>query len=116
MFALRVNSGTRLTKKGPQKGDLCIGIWAAIAALFVVTVNRRDRLAGNPSKLTGPSWMEHKDAERGFLDRYFTGWLDLRNLKMLDYAALARLFIAYIDDARAVDDKEALKILKLHAN
>jgi len=41
---------------------------------------------------------------------------DLRNLKMLDYAALARLLIAYIDDARAVDDKEALKILKLHAN
>jgi len=66
MFALRVNSGTRLTKKGPQKGDLCIGIWAAIAALFVVTVNRRDRLAGNPSKLTGPSWVEHKDAERGY--------------------------------------------------
>jgi hypothetical protein len=116
MFALRVNSGTRLTKKGPQKGDLCIGIWAAIAALFVVAVNRRDRLAGNPSKLTGPSWVEHEDAERGYLDRYFTGWLDLRNLKMPDYAALARLLIAYIDDAGAVDDKEALKILKLHAN
>ena len=54
--------------------------------------------------------------ERGYLDKYFTGWLDLRNFKMLDYAALARLLIAYIDDARAVDDKEALKILNLHAN
>ncbi len=52
----------------------------------------------------------------GYLDKYFTGWLDLRNFKMLDYAALARLLIAYIDDARAVDDKEALKILNLHAN
>jgi hypothetical protein len=69
-----------------------------------------------PSKLAGPSWVEHEGAERGYLDRYFTGWLDLRNFKMLDYAALARLLIAYIDDARAVDDKEALKILNLHAN
>jgi len=58
----------------------------------------------------------HEDAERGYLDKYFTGWLDLRNFKMLDYATLARLLIAYIDDARAVDDKEALKILNLHAN
>lgn len=70
----------------------------------------------NPSKLAGPSWVVHEDAERGYLDKYFTGWLDLRNFKMLDYAALARLLIAYIDDARAVDDKEALKILNLHAN
>ena len=69
-----------------------------------------------PSKLAGPSWVGHKGAERGYLERYFTGWLDLRDFKMLDYAALARLLIAYIDDARAVDDKEALKILNIHAN
>jgi hypothetical protein len=51
-----------------------------------------------------------KRAERGYLSRYITGWLDLRSLKMLDYGALARLLIAYIDDARAVDDEEALRI------
>jgi hypothetical protein len=50
-----------------------------------------------------------KRAERGYLSRYITGWLDLRSLKMLDYGALARLLIAYIDDARAVDDEEALR-------
>ncbi|SRR5260370_5211944 len=70
----------------------------------------------NPSKLAGPSWVEHEEAERGYLDRYFTGWLDLRSFKMLDYGALARLLIAYIDDARAVDDQEALRILNHHAN
>ena len=42
----------------------------------------------NPSKLAGPSWVVHEDAERGYLDKYFTGWLDLRSFKMLDYAAL----------------------------
>jgi len=29
-----------------------------------------------PSKLAGPIWVEAPDAERGYLDRYFTGWLD----------------------------------------
>jgi hypothetical protein len=42
---------------------------------------------------------------------YFDGWIDLRKFKLLDYAALARLIIAYIDDARAMDDREALNAL-----
>jgi hypothetical protein len=29
-----------------------------------------------PSKMAGPIWVEAPDAERGYLDRYFTGWLD----------------------------------------
>ena len=44
--------------------------------------------------------MDAPDAERGYLDKYFTGWLDPAKLKLLDYAALADLLIAYIDDAR----------------
>jgi hypothetical protein len=50
---------------------------------------RGGRARANPSKLAGPCWVVHEDAERGYLDKYFTGWLDLRNFKMLDYAALA---------------------------
>lgn len=69
----------------------------------------------NPSKLAGPSWVVHEDAERGYLDKYFTGWLDPAKLKLLDYAALADLLIAYIDDAHAAGDTGALKILDRRA-
>ena len=62
-------------------------------------------------RLAGPAWVEDSDADRGYLDRYFNGWIDLRKFKLLDYAALARLIIAYIDDARAMDDREALNAL-----
>jgi len=65
-----------------------------------------------PSKLAGPTWVEAPDAERGYLDRYFTGWLDPTKLKLLDYGLLADLLIAYIDDAQAAGDTEALKILE----
>ena len=51
------------------------------------------------------------NAERGYLDRYFTGWLDPAKLKLFDYAVLAGLLIAYIDDAHAAGDTEALRIL-----
>jgi hypothetical protein len=44
------------------------------------------------------------------LDRYFTGWLDPK-LKLFDNAVLADLLIAYIDDADAVGDTEAPRIL-----
>jgi hypothetical protein len=46
--------------------------------------------------------VEAPDAERGYLDRYFTGWLDPTKLKLLDCAALAELLIAYIEDARSL--------------
>jgi hypothetical protein len=68
-----------------------------------------------PSKLAGPIWVEAPDAERGYLDKYFIGWLDPAKLKLLDYIVLADLLIAYIDDAYAVGDIEALKILERRA-
>jgi hypothetical protein len=61
--------------------------------------------------MAGPLWVEAPDAERGYLDRYFTGWLDPAKLKLFDYAVLAGLLIAYIDDAQAAGDTEALRIL-----
>jgi hypothetical protein len=64
-----------------------------------------------PTKLAGPTWVEGSDASRGYLDRYFTGWLDPTALKLVDYAALADLIIAYIDDATASGDTDALNIL-----
>lgn len=65
----------------------------------------------NPSKLAGAIWVEEKDADRGYLDRYFRGWLDLRDFRPLDHEALARLLIAHIDDARAADDRDVFKVL-----
>jgi hypothetical protein len=65
--------------------------------------------------MAGPLWVEAPDAERGYLDRYFTGWLDPTKLKLLDYAALAELLIAYIDDAHAAGDTGALQILDRRA-
>jgi hypothetical protein len=64
-----------------------------------------------PLKLAGPAWVETQDAERGYLDRYFAGWVDPARLKLWDYAVLADLLIAYIDDAHASGDTNALKIL-----
>jgi hypothetical protein len=64
-----------------------------------------------PLKLAGPSWVETHDAERGYLDRYFAGWVDPAGLKLWDYAALADLLIAYIDDAHASGDTKTLQML-----
>src|ERR1700691_5748094 len=52
-----------------------------------------------PLKFAGPIWVEAPDADRGYLDKYFTGWVDPAKLKLLDYATLAELVIAYVDDA-----------------
>ena len=64
-----------------------------------------------PSKLAGPLWVEAPDAERGYLDKYFIGWLDPAKLKLFDYAVLADLLVAFVDDAIAAGDSAALKIL-----
>jgi hypothetical protein len=69
----------------------------------------------SPPKLAGPAWVETHEAERGYLDRYFTGWLDPSKLKLWDYASLADLLIAYIDDAHASGDTKALGILDRRA-
>jgi hypothetical protein len=68
-----------------------------------------------PLNLAGPSWVETHDAGRGYLDRYFTGWVDPAKLKLWDYAALADLLIAYIDDAHASGDIRPLEILDRRA-
>jgi hypothetical protein len=69
----------------------------------------------DPSNLAGPSWTEANDATRGYLDDYFSGWLDPADLKLWDYATLAELLIAYIDDAHAKGDARALEILERRA-
>ena len=61
----------------------------------------------------GPVWIEDRDSRRGYLDRYFDGWLDLNHMRLLDSNAINRLLVAYIDDARAADNLEALKLLEL---
>jgi hypothetical protein len=68
-----------------------------------------------PLTLAGPIWVEAPDADRGYLDKYFTGWVDPAKLKLLDYATLAELLIAYVDDARAAGNTRALKILDRRA-
>jgi hypothetical protein len=68
-----------------------------------------------PLILAGPSWVETRDAGHGYLDRYFTGWVDPAKLKLWDYAALADLLIAYIDDAHASGDLRPLEILDRRA-
>jgi hypothetical protein len=69
----------------------------------------------DPARLAGPAWVEVHDAERGYLDTQFVGWLDPARLKLWDYATLADLLIAYVDDARTSGDAEALAILERRA-
>ncbi|MET0707209.1 MAG: hypothetical protein ABWY82_10260 [Tardiphaga sp.] len=65
-----------------------------------------------PIFLIGPNWVEEKDSVSGYLDRYFDGWIDPRDFRLLDATAINRLLVAYIDDARAADNLEALKVLE----
>jgi hypothetical protein len=64
-----------------------------------------------PARLIGPNWVESRDGAIGYVDRYFDGWIQPRDFRLLDAAAINRLLVAYIDDARAADDREALKVL-----
>jgi len=70
---------------------------------------------GEPSRLAGPSWTEANDATRGYLDDYFSGWIEPSALKLWDYAVLADLLIAFVDDAHAASDDKVLSILKSRA-
>ena len=65
-----------------------------------------------PTFLIGPNWVEEKDSASGYLDRYFDGWIDPRGFRLLDATAINRLLVAYIDDARAADNLEALRVLE----
>ena len=64
-----------------------------------------------PSNLAGPSWTEANDATRGYLDDYFAGWIEPSTLKLWDYAILADLLIAFVDDAHAAGDERILAIM-----
>lgn len=57
-----------------------------------------------PERLVGPVWMEHISAETGYLDRFFSGWLDLSKFRPLDQTGIHRLLVAYVDEARAAGD------------
>jgi hypothetical protein len=67
----------------------------------------------SPSLVIGPVWIEERGSARGYLDRYFEGWLDVGHLRLLDTNAINRLLVAYIDDARAADNRDALKLLEV---
>jgi hypothetical protein len=102
-----IGQSLRPMSEAPRDGR---GILVKSAAGFVVCHWDVD-----PEKLAGPAWVETHDAERGYLDGYFAGWLDPARLKLWDYATLADLLIAYIDDARACGDAKAITILERRA-
>ncbi len=85
------------------------GRWILAQSASGLVVCHWDR---EPSGLAGPSWTEANDATRGYLDDYFSGWIEPSDLKLWDYAMLADLLIAFVDDALAASDEKALAILK----
>jgi hypothetical protein len=66
-----------------------------------------------PAGLIGPNWVEEKDSRIGYVDRYFDGWINPREFRLLDGNGINRLLVAYIDDARAADNQDALRVLDL---
>ena len=66
----------------------------------------------SPDFLIGPNWVEEKNSPSGYLDRYFEGWIDPRDFRLLDSTGINRLLVAYIDDARAADNLDAIKVLE----
>lgn len=57
-----------------------------------------------PTELAGPAWIKPGSTRRGYLDRYFLGWLYLSHLRPIDKNGLRRLLIAYIDESRSEGD------------
>lgn len=102
-----IGQSLRPMDEAPRDGR---GILAKSAAGFVVC-----HWDGEPLKLAGPAWVQAHDAACGYLDTHFVGWLDPSGLKLWDYATLAELLIAYIDDAHACGDTDALAILERRA-
>ncbi|WP_371420290.1 hypothetical protein [Tardiphaga sp.] len=66
----------------------------------------------HPQGLIGPNWVEERDSRIGYIDRYFDGWIRPSEFRLLDPIAINRLLVAYIDDARAADNREALAMLE----
>ena len=102
-----IGQSLRPMSEAPRDGR---GILAKSDAGFVIC-----HWDADPARLAGPAWVEVHDAERGYLDTQFVGWLDPARLKLWDYATLADLLIAYVDDARTSGDAEALAMLERRA-
>ncbi len=67
----------------------------------------------HPVGLIGPNWVEERDSPTGYVDRFFDGWIKPADFRLLDANAINRLLVAYIDDARAVDDRAALNVFEM---
>ncbi len=103
----KIGQSLRPISEAPKDGRW---ILAKTAGGFVVC--HWDR---NPPGLAGPTWTEANDASRGYLDDYFEGWIDPAELKLWDYATLADLLIAFVDDAQSHGDDKTLAILRSRA-
>ena len=101
-----IGQSLRPMSEAPRDGRAILGQSAASAAGLVIC-----HWDAAPLKLAGPAWVETHDAGRGYLDRYFTGWVDPAHLKLWDYETLADLLIAFVDDAHARGDTKVLKLL-----
>jgi hypothetical protein len=102
-----IGQSLRPMNDAPRDGRF---ILAKSVAGFVIC-----RWDGEPATLAGPCWVEAHEADRGYLDRCFAGWIDPSQLKLWDYATLADLVIAFVDDAHATGDTSALAALKRRA-
>jgi hypothetical protein len=102
-----IGQSLRPMSEAPRDGR---GILAKAASGFVVC-----HWDSAPVNLAGPSWVETHEAKRGYLDIFFIGWLDPARLKLWDYATLADLLVAFVDDAIACGDVKTLEILNRRA-
>ena len=107
-----IGQSLRPMSDAPRDGRGILGKIASDKAALGLIICHWDAA---PLILAGPSWVETPDARRGYLDRYFTGWVDPAKLKLWDYGALADLLIAYVDDAHASGDLRTLDILDRRA-
>jgi len=88
------------------------GSWILLKSAAGFVISRWD---SDPAELAGPCWVEAQDARRGYLDKSFSGWIDPARLNLWDYATLADLLIAFVDDAHATGDTKALAVLRHRA-
>jgi hypothetical protein len=58
-----------------------------------------------------PKWVENVESGNGFVDRAFSGWYDPSAFRPLHEEELTRLLVAYIDDMRAENRGDILKLL-----
>ena len=103
-----IGQSLRPMSEAPRDGRGILGKTASKKAASGLVICHWDAA---PLNLAGPSWVETHDAGRGYLDRYFTGWVDPAHLKLWDYKTLADLLIAFVDDAHARGDTKILKLL-----